>query len=221
MIVQIYSLTRQDDVEELVEMGVDHLGFAVGEQGVPAQVSFEKARKLFSIVPDTQKTSALTVKTDLEDICTLEEAVSPDILHICSDTYAVSTVKMDEIRSRISSNTELMKSINVTDESAIKAAEEYEQFSDYLLLDTSTEDVPGIGASGETHDWSISRQIVANCDIPVILAGGLGPDNVDEAIREVRPDGVDSYSKTSSSEQKKDIKKTREFLKKAKKAGMD
>jgi phosphoribosylanthranilate isomerase len=199
-------------------MGVDHLGFAVGDQGVPAQVTFEKARELFSLVPDSQKTSALTVKTDLKDICTLEEKASPDILHICSDTYAVSTGEMEVIRRRISSDTALMKSINVTDKSAIGAAEEYEQVSDYLLLDTSTDDVPGIGASGETHDWSISRQIVANSDTPVILAGGLGPDNVEESIREVRPDGVDSYSKTSSSERKKDIEKTRQFFNNAKKA---
>jgi phosphoribosylanthranilate isomerase len=47
-----------------------------------------------------------------------------------------------------------------------------------------------------THDWSISRMIVESVRTPVILAGGLGPDNVKEAIWSVRPAGVDSKTRT-------------------------
>jgi phosphoribosylanthranilate isomerase len=60
-----------------------------------------------------------------------------------------------------------------------------------------TNEIEGIGAAGVTHDWSISRRIVAESDVPVILAGGLGPDNVAEAIAAVGPAGVDSLTMTN------------------------
>ena len=75
--------------------------------------------------------------------------------------------------------------------------------------------VPGVGAAGEVNDWNIDRQIVDMVDVPVILAGGLGPDNVAQAIEAVRPDGVDSLTKTSDKENgelvRKNIEKVREF----------
>jgi phosphoribosylanthranilate isomerase len=61
-----------------------------------------------------------------------------------------------------------------------------------LLLDTHRSGDVQIGALGVTHSWELDREIVARVRIPVIIAGGLGPDNVAEAIRIVRPAGVDS-----------------------------
>jgi phosphoribosylanthranilate isomerase len=51
-----------------------------------------------------------------------------------------------------------------------------------------------LGGTGETHDWAISRQIVERCPLPVFLAGGLSSANVEEAIRTVKPFGVDVCS---------------------------
>ena len=82
---------------------------------------------------------------------------------------------------------------------AIDAALAYQDVADYLILDTQATDIAGIGASGKTHDWTVSRQIVRQVRIPVILAGGLSPENVAQAIRAVRPWGVDSLSHTNRS----------------------
>ena len=66
-----------------------------------------------------------------------------------------------------------------------------------------------------TNDWNIDREIVEKVSIPVILAGGLGPENVEDAIKAVHPDGVDSLTKTSDKENgvlvRKNIEKVREF----------
>ena len=67
---------------------------------------------------------------------------------------------------------------------------------DFLLLDSHREGDAQIGALGITHDWTISRSIVESVRTPAILAGGLGLDNVAEAIIAVRPAGVDSKTKT-------------------------
>ena len=68
--------------------------------------------------------------------------------------------------------------------------------SDFVLLDSGRPSalVPELGGTGRTHDSAVSAQIVSRLDVPVFLAGGLGPENVAEAIRTVRPVGVDLCS---------------------------
>ncbi|MCB0014782.1 MAG: hypothetical protein KDE34_22860, partial [Anaerolineales bacterium] len=74
----------------------------------------------------------------------------------------------------------------------------------------------GIGASGVTHDWNISREIVRRVKIPVILAGGLSPDNVAAAIAQVQPWAVDSLTHTNERLPgggfRKDLEKVRQFV---------
>jgi phosphoribosylanthranilate isomerase len=83
-----------------------------------------------------------------------------------------------------------------------------------LLLDTKHPDTGVVGATGHTHDWSISADIVNSLDITVVLAGGLGPENVRDAIAAVRPFGVDSETRTSleSDRRRKDIAKVEAFI---------
>ena len=110
-----------------------------------------------------------------------------------------------------------MRSIPVIGEESIKLAEKYDGVADYLLLDTYRKKDSQCGATGEVHNWEISRKIVESVKIPVILAGGLGPDNVAEAIRKVKPAGVDSKTKTDKiGSHRKDLEKVKEFVKIAK-----
>jgi phosphoribosylanthranilate isomerase len=91
-----------------------------------------------------------------------------------------------------------------------------EGIADFLLLDSHRESDRQVGALGVTHDWSISRRIVELVRAPVILAGGLGSDNVADAIRTVRPAGVDSKTKTDrDGSHSKDLDRVRLFLKAA------
>ena len=106
----------------------------------------------------------------------------------------------------------LMRSIPIVDEASIEIARSYEGIADFLLLDSHRESDRQIGALGVTHDWSISRRIVELVRTPVILAGGLGPDNVADAIRAVRPAGVDSKTKTDQDgSHRKDLDRVRRF----------
>ena len=148
----------------------------------------------------TGRAAALTVRTELDAIVAMAEAVKPAIVHICSATEALGVQEQRRLRSLLPEGTRLMKAIEVggpeTAERAIDAAERFAPVSDFLLLDTDDPDIPGIGAAGPVHDWDISARIVelVGAQVPVILAGGLSPDNVAEAIRHVRPAGVDSLA---------------------------
>ncbi|NWG76280.1 MAG: phosphoribosylanthranilate isomerase, partial [Rubrivivax sp.] len=76
--------------------------------------------------------------------------------------------------------------------------------------------IAGIGASGATHDWALSREIVRQVRVPVVLAGGLSPENVGAAIRAVRPWGVDSLTHTNQPLPgggfRKDLERVRQFV---------
>lgn len=218
MRVQIYSLTHPDDVRACIEAGVDHIGVAPAEQDVPAAISNERARMLFDLIPPGRTTVALTVATDVDTVLAHAQGVEPDILHVCSATETIGVEDCKRIRDRLAPETQLMKAIDVADSSAVDAAQRFAPVADWLILDTATPEVAGVGASGETHDWSLSRDIVDSVDTPVMLAGGLSPTNVARAVREVRPAGVDSYSHTSRTEERKDHEAVRAFTRNAREA---
>jgi phosphoribosylanthranilate isomerase len=229
MIVQIYSLTNADDVKMLVELGVDTIGLAPAGQGLPAEIEPEDARELFALIPPPVLGSALTVLTDLEAIAGMVNVARPTILHICCGTDEIGVADQKKIRGMLPEGTLIMKAIEVggpeTHDTAIAAAERYAPVSDYLLLDTATPEIPGIGAAGKVHDWDVSARIVERVgeQVPVILAGGLGPDNVAEAIRHVRPAGVDSFTLTNQpgNGRRKDRERVRTFVAEARRAAAE
>lgn len=199
MIVQIYAFTDPAQAREAALMGVDHIGFVAGDYGlVPAELSFAQARTLCEALPDSAVAVALTMSTDVDEIVRMALNVRPQIVHISTDMEDVPLPAMQIIRERLHrEGIRLMKAISVTDESTVEAARYYATASDLLLLDTKSEEIMGIGVSGKTHDWNISRQIVETCGVPVILAGGISPQNVAESMGAVFPYGVDSNTHTN------------------------
>lgn len=226
MIVQIYSLTNAEDVQMLVESGVDHIGVAPAGQGLPAGIEPQDAKGLFSLLPSSVLSSALTVSADLDGIAAMTNAIEPAILHICCETEEIGPADQQRLRARLPAGTLVMKAIEVggpeTAEAALDAAERFAPVSDFLLLDTATAEIPGIGAAGVVHDWDVSARIVerVGAETPVILAGGLGPENVAEAIRHVRPAGVDSFTHTNRArnDRRKDAERVRAFVAEARRA---
>jgi phosphoribosylanthranilate isomerase len=111
----------------------------------------------------------------------------------------------------------LVRTIPVINERSLLLARQYDGLVDYLLLDTYQPGDTRVGATGAPHDWDVSRRIVGSVRTPVILAGGLGPTNVAEAIRTVGPAGVDSKTHTDRDGGPcKDIQQVRAFVRIAK-----
>ncbi len=86
---------------------------------------------------------------------------------------------------------------------------------DAIILDSRDAATGHIGATGLTHDWSISARIAQAASVPVILAGGLTPENVAEAIRVVRPAGVDAHTGLERSDGTRDFAKIEAFTRAA------
>jgi len=217
MKVQIYTLQSVEEALEVVSVGVDNIGITPASIGLPGEISYETAKDICEKVEDATKV-ALSVSSNIDEIVEMVQFVDPDVLHLCGEPGELNTNGVKSLKERLQKyNKELpiMQAISVDDMSALDFAKEYEHISDYFILDTSTAAVQGVGASGNVHDWNVSKAIVESVSIPVILAGGLSSENVQEAISTVHPWGVDSLTHTNKFLNDgsfiKDIEKVREF----------
>lgn len=135
----------------------------------------------------------------------------PSIIHLGASADLLSPADVGELKNRLP-RTSIMRSVPVAGPESITVAQSYDGVANFILLDSYRALDNQIGALGVTHDWRVSRRIVELVHIPVILAGGLGPDNVRDAIRTVRPAGVDSKTKTDrDGSHAKDIDRVRRF----------
>lgn len=221
MIVQIYAVTSVAEALQLVELGVDQVGFVAGKYGqVHAELTFAKAAAIAKALKGRAVSCALTMSTDVGEILRMAAAVRPDIIHISSDTAAVGVPEMRQLRRELPPHIRLMKAIHVGGPDSIGAARQFAPAADILLLDTKVAGMPGVGATGVTHDWNISRRIVEQVgnQAKIILAGGLTPENVAGAIRITRPWGVDSNTGTNlpGDPVVKDMARVRAFVNSAK-----
>lgn len=217
MIVQIYEITSPEEGKKIAELGVDFIGVVVGEgKYYSGDMSFDRTKEIFQVLPKTAKRVALSLSNDLEELSEVIINTNPDILHMAAMPNSLSLANTLNLKKQFP-NIKIMRSIPVIDRNSIDLAKQYEGVADYLLLDSYKKESAQLGITGEVHDWNISREIVTSVNIPVILAGGLGPDNVAEAIKIVKPAGVDSKTKTDRDDKKgKDLAKVGEFVKIAK-----
>jgi phosphoribosylanthranilate isomerase len=218
MLTQIYEVGTPEEARAIATIGVDHIGVLVGRGEFPREQPLAAARRIAAAVAPPPKLSALFLSADLGLVESWARELRPAILHLGAAAELVSPADVAALKRRLP-GLPVMRSIPVVGEESVALAAAYDGIADLLLLDSHRAGDRQIGALGVTHDWRISRRIVEQARMPVILAGGLGPDNVAEAIREVGPAGVDSKTKTDrDGAHAKDIDRVRRFHEAAKRA---
>jgi phosphoribosylanthranilate isomerase len=220
MLVQIYEISSPEEAGALSNLGVDHIGVLVGDGSFPREQSIARAREICAAISQTPSlTSALSLSNDLDLIRKIGAELEPDILHLGASIDLLTPEDVIFLKKDFP-GLKIMRSIPVLDFRSIEIARAYDRIADILLLDSHMAGDKQIGALGVTHDWQLDRQIRESVSIPVIMAGGLGAENVIAAIDVVHPSGVDSKTKTDKSDgsHTKDLEKVRQFVKRAKSA---
>ena len=211
MLTQIYEIASPDEAVAISAIGVDHIGVLVGTGEFPRETPLARAASIARAIAPPSKFSALFLAADMLMVENWARQLLPAIVHLGAAPNLVSPAATRALKEKLPHSL-VMRSVPVSGEESIAIAKSYEGIADFLLLDSHRPSDRQIGALGVTHDWSISRRIVESVRTPVILAGGLGPDNVVEAIRAVRPAGVDSKTKTDrDGSHTKDIERVRRF----------
>jgi len=194
MLVQIFEVQTPEEAAALAGLGVDHIGVLVGDGAFPRELSIARTSAIFTAVPAGKKRVALSLSANLEEVIRVVAETRPDIVQVQAEIdFSVAMTRVLKMRYP---QIPIMRAIPVIDETSIAIAASYKGVADFLLLDSYDPGTRQFGALGRVHDWSLSRRIVDEVGIPVILAGGLGPENVAAAIAAVRPAGVDSKTKT-------------------------
>ena len=227
VVKQIYSIVNYNEAVQVMDAGADHIGLVPMQSGgVPAhRVPYDVVDKIYGEAKERGvKTVAIMLNKDVEEMFFIVKRIKPDIVHIAGMDYTADQAFAARLHKECP-GVKLMQAILVDGPGAVDRAKEYAKYCDFLLTDTGLAKDTGIGASGKTHDWDIDVQIVNAVNVPVIIAGGLGPDNVEECIRTIKPYGVDSLSKTSFKFNdgviEKNIPAVKEFCEKADKTSKE
>lgn len=200
---KICGLTNEGDLAAAVEAGADAVGFVVDVPiESPRELPVERARELIDRVPPFVTSVVVTMPDSPGKAASLVERVRPDALQV----HAAAPEDLAAIG----------EGVEVPVVAAIDAETDPDPFAevaDALLIDSL--DAAGAGGTGETGDWERTREIVASSPVPVILAGGLTPTNVVEAIDVVEPFAVDVASGVETRGGRKDHEAVRTFVERA------
>jgi len=208
--VKICGITRKEDLDAATAAGADAVGFVVATTASPRNISLEKAEKLIRQVPPFVKSVLVTVPTSLDELTETYEKLNPDVIQIHGKNLPAAVY----VRLKFP-KTLLIGAVNANLANALDVASRVSKMFDAVLLDSF---VKGrYGGTGIVHDWELSKRVKQVIDPkPLILAGGLNPENVAEAVRAVQPYAVDVSSGVELQPGIKDPKKMADFVKNAK-----
>jgi phosphoribosylanthranilate isomerase len=248
IIVQIYEVQTPSEAEKLMALGVDHIGSVIVSQESWKVPSIRDTVHL--VQGNDGRSSLIPLFDDLETICFMLDYYKPEIIHFCEaitleNGPGASCKKLVLLQENIKKRfreIKIMRSIPIPQPKVsnqgetLELARMFEAVSDYFLTDTlivkssgsifDLQPVKGfVGITGKTCNWDMATQLVQASHIPVILAGGITPENAFDGIMQVMPAGVDSCTGTNALDSKgrsirfkKDLEKVKHMVDEARRA---
>lgn len=203
MRVKLCGMTRPEDARAAERYGADAIGFVFAES--PRRVTAEQARTISEAVGPFVTRVGVFVDAGIEAIRRVLKEVRLDVVQLHGNETPAEAEAVRSLGVRV------VKAIRVRDAGSLAGLAAYDV--DAFLLDAY---VPGVaGGTGRTFEWALAEEAARR--YPVILAGGLTPENVAEAVAAVRPYAVDTSSGIESSPGVKDHERMREFITRARK----
>jgi len=208
MKVKICGIKTERDLVMALNAGADAVGF-ITEVPVdsPRKISLAEASKLISKVPLFVASVLVIMPENAEQAVRMIQTARPAAVQIHN------ALGISELKKIKETGVKLIKTIPVSQHAdagtLIKQISELHGIADAVLLDTVLDGKSG--GTGVPHNWEVSSEIVLHSGMPVILAGGLKPENVGDAVKCVRPYAVDTASGVET-DGKKDQKKVMDFI---------
>ena len=201
--VKICGITHIDDALAAIDFGADALGF-VFFKGSPRYVSPTQSAAIIAKLPPFVTTVGVFVDEPLKDIERIAAATCLDIIQLHGD----------ETPEACRASRRVVKAIRIKSIDSLEPLKHFRDKVSAFLLDAYAPDA--LGGTGLKFNWDIA--VEARQFGRIILAGGLTPDNVQQAVRHVKPYGVDVSSGVEARKGRKDHKKLKLFIERAKTA---
>lgn len=190
--VKICCISSIEEARMAIHFGASALGLVANMPSGPGVISDEEIRSISTIVPPGIASFMLTSETSAEAIVLHHQKTLTNTIQIVDElkegTYQHIKAALPAIK--------LVQVIHVIDESSVDEAISISHSVDALLLDSGNpfSAIKELGGTGRVHNWSLSKKIVVQSKVPVFLAGGLNATNVQQAIEQVQPFGLDLCS---------------------------
>jgi phosphoribosylanthranilate isomerase len=190
--IKICCIASPQEAHMAVIAGADALGLVAAMPSGPGPISDRAIAEITAIVPPPVATFLLTSEITAAAIADHIRATRPSTVQIVSHIAPDESARLAEIEPHV----RRVQVIHVQGPEALRMIPLYNRHVHAFLLDSGRPDAPvaELGGTGRPHDWEISAAFVKASARPVFLAGGLSATNVAEAIRRVRPYGLDLCS---------------------------
>ncbi|KCZ71889.1 phosphoribosylanthranilate isomerase [Candidatus Methanoperedens nitroreducens] len=216
MKVKICGIKTERDLVTAIDSGADAVGF-ITEVPVdsPRKISLVEASRLISKVPVFITSVLVIMPENAERAIRMIGTARPTAVQVHN------ALALSELKKIKEAGVKLIKTIpvpgNADPEMLIEQVNELKGIADAVLLDTVLDG--RTGGTGAVHNWKVSSEVVLHAGMPVILAGGLNPENVGDAVMSVRPYAVDTASGVET-DGIKDQKKVVAFINNARMHGI-
>lgn len=190
--VKVCCISSPEEARIAIEAGADALGLVSAMPSGPGPIGEDLIAEIALRVPPGVDTFLLTCRSDAAGI------IDQMLRTRCRTVQLVDEVEpgTHETIRRELPNVRIVQVIHVQDRSAVEEARAVQEHVDAILLDSGRPkaEIKELGGTGRTHDWSVSAKLREAVNVPIYLAGGLNASNAPEAIRLVRPFGLDLCS---------------------------
>ncbi|MBQ7308104.1 MAG: phosphoribosylanthranilate isomerase [Clostridia bacterium] len=215
MIVQIAGIKNTKEALECVDCGVDAIGLLVGRMHESNDfISEEKAKEIIDNLPAFVFSVMITHLEDGDEIVRIAKYINCNTIQLHSQ---IKESEVEKIKKQLP-YIKLLRLIHISSTGEITTDINSMKYVDAYFLDSFNPVTNQVGGTGLTHNWDIDKKLCSTLNKPVIIAGGLNPDNVAQAIKHSQPFGVDVNSGTKAENGFRDMKKVIEFTKNSKKA---
>jgi phosphoribosylanthranilate isomerase len=186
--IKICCISSREEARLAIDYGASAVGLVSAMPSGPGIIPEEQILDIVASVPPPIATFLLTSKQDAESIIAQQRRCCTNTIQLV-DRFLGSYEKLRGVLPGIS----IVQVVHVTGEQSVEEAIAVAAHVDALLLDSGNPMLATkeLGGTGRRHNWALSRRIREQINIPVFLAGGLKPENVHEAVREVAPFGLD------------------------------
>jgi phosphoribosylanthranilate isomerase len=197
-LVKICGITNAGDARVAAEAGADAVGFIFAES--PRQVGVEEARGISIALPENIIRVGVFVDEEPAEVLRIAREIGLDLAQLHGDEPPETVTALREAGVKV------MKALQVKDATSLVALDEYE--ADLFLLDAYSARVRG--GTGERFDWGVAKSLKGRDNI--VVSGGLGPENVHEAVEFFEPFGVDASSSLEDGPGRKNGELVRRFV---------
>jgi phosphoribosylanthranilate isomerase len=190
--LKVCCIASVEEAQLAIRLGADAIGLVSEMPSGPGVIPDDRIEEIAAGIPPGVSTFLLTSSREVDAIVEQRRRFGVDTVQLCD---GLPPAALRELRSFLP-DVSIVQVIHVVGEGAVDEARLAAEETDALLLDSGnpSKRVKELGGTGRTHNWALSRAIRDGVEIPVWLAGGLTPDNVAEAVRQVQPFGVDVCS---------------------------